>query len=196
MIENAKARASDSVAARFSRMMNATTSPVGMFGDPPVVAAATAVFLLIYLAARGSDASPLMQQICLVLTAIPIGLAILVALLLLGSRGRVVSWLADQPFPIENMNAVLNGLGEGLEITFREAVPKAPELYQKLDSVHPDCFVTDEKENAVTVRIGVVDSKRNPAYTNHQRYRRVLELVERVLVPLHANAPIETVRVK
>ena len=61
---------------------------------------------------------------------------------------------------------------------------------------HPDCFVTDTKEQVLVVRIGVVDNKRTPAASNYRRYRRVIDLVERVLVPLHAESTIETVRVK
>ena len=64
--------------------------------------------------------------------------------------------------------------------------------------MHPDAFVTGGVEDARTldIRIGVVDSKRNPAATNHQRYARVRELVERVLVPLAERYPIQSVRVK
>lgn len=192
----AEARAGELVAERFSRIMNATTSPLGVAGDPPVAAAATAVLLVSYLAARQSEASPAVQQVLLVLTGVPLALAIVVALALLGARRRVVGWLAGLPFPVENMNAILNGLGDGLEITFRHRVPETPALNAKLDAIHPDCFVTDSKEQIVVVRIGVVDSKRNPAASNHRRYRRVMELVERVLVPLHGEMPIETVRVK
>lgn len=193
-----KAQANDLVAERFSRMMNATTSPLGVAGDPPVTAAATAVLLVAYLAARRSDAAPAVQQVLMVLVLVPIVVAIAVALALLGARGKVVAWLAAQPFPIENMNAILNGLGDGLEVTFKEGVkvPETPALNAKLDAIHTDCFVTDSKDQTVVMRIGVVDDKRNPAVSNHRRYRRVIDLVERVLVPLHAEHPIETVRVK
>lgn len=193
---NNDSSASELVAARFSRMMNATTSPLGVAGDPPVAAAATAVLLVAYLAARQSDASPIVQQVLLILTGVPLAIAILIAIALLGARRRVVAWLAGLPFPVENMNAVLNGLGDGLEITFKDSVPGTPELNAKLDEIHTDCFVTDSKDAIVVVRIGVVDSKRNPAASNHRRYQRVIELVERVLVPLHGAHPIETVRVK
>lgn len=190
------AEASELVAERFSRIMNATTSPLGVAGDPPVTAAITAVFLVAYLAARQSDAAPLVQQVLLVLAGLPVAAAILVPLALLGARRRVVAWLAGLPFPVENMNALLNGLGDGLEVTFRGAVPETPQLNAKLDEIHADCFVTDSKDQTVTIRIGVVDSKRNPAASNHRRYERVLELVERVLVPLHEGRPIDVVRVR
>lgn len=187
--------ANDLVAGRFSRMMNATTSPAGVIGDPPIVAVVTAVLLLSYLAARRSDASPVVQQALLVLVALPTAVALVVALSLLGARKRVVRWLAAQPFPIENMNAVLNGLGDCLEVTFKSAPPETPALNAKLDAISPDCFVADSKEQVVLLKIGVVDDKRNPAASNHRRYRRVIALVERMLVPLHAEHPIESVRV-
>jgi hypothetical protein len=193
-----KAQANDLVAQRFSRLMNATTSPLGMVGDPPVVAAATAVLLVAYLAARRSDAAPMLQQVLLVLALVPVGFAILVTFAILGARGKVVAWLAGLPFPLENMNAILNGLGEELEITFKEgvAVPETAALNPKLDAIHPDSFVTDTREQTVVIRIGVVDNKRTPAASNYRRYRRVLDLVERVLVPMHAESAIESVRVK
>ena len=193
MTEN---EANELVAGRFSRMMNATTSPIGVAADPPVVAVATAVLLVAYLAARRSDAAPIAQQVLLVLVALPVAAAILVSLALLGARRRVVKWLAAQPFPVENMNAVLNGLGDSLEVTFKGAAPDTPALNAKLDAVHPDCFVVGHEDQIVLMKIGVVDDKRNPAVSNHRRYRRVLEMVERMLVPLHAEHPIETVRVQ
>ena len=193
-----EAQANELVAERFSRMMNATTSPLGVAGDPPVTAAATAVLLVAYLAARRSDAPEGLQQVLMVLALLPMVVAIGVAAALIGARGKVVKWLAKQPFPIENMNAVLNGLGEGLEVTFKEGVtvPETPALNAKLDAIHPDSFVTDTKDQIVVMRIGVVDNKRNPAASNFRRYRRTIDLVEKVLVPLHAEHPIESVRVK
>ena len=62
-----EAQANELVAERFSRMMNATTSPLGVAGDPPVTAAATAVLLVAYLAARRSDAPEGLQQVLMVL---------------------------------------------------------------------------------------------------------------------------------
>jgi len=176
--------------------MNATTSPAGIAGDPPIAAAATAVFLLSYLGARQAGAPPTVQLVLLVLVGVPTAVAIVIALALLGARGRVIDWLAGLPFPVENMNSVLNGLGDGLEVTFKDTVPETPALNTQLDAVHTDSFVTDTTEQVVVIRIGVVDSKRNPAASNHRRYRRVLDLIERVLVPLYENHPIESVRVR
>ena len=191
-------RADQSVSTRFTRLMNATTSPRGVLTDPPLVALASGVLLLSFLGALGAGLDPAVVRALGVLAALPLTVAVLVSLALLGARRRVIAWLARQPFPVENMNAVLNGLGESLEVTFAGPPPAASEINPELDKVHPDAFVTGGVEEARTIdiRIGVIDSKRNPAASNHQRYARVLLLVERVLVPLAERHPIESVRVK
>ncbi|WP_437282849.1 hypothetical protein WME90_20415 [Sorangium sp. So ce375] len=193
-----EARADQSVSARFTRLMNASTSRWGVLTDPPLVALASGVLLLAFLGALGRDAGPEVARALGALVFAPITVALVVSVALRGARRAVVAWLARQPFPVENLNAVLNGLGEALEVTFVGAPPEATELNVELDKVHPDAFVTGSVEDARTVdiRIGVVDSKRNPAATNHQRYARVRELVERVLVPLAERYPIQVVRVK
>ncbi|WP_437942383.1 hypothetical protein [Sorangium sp. So ce341] len=194
----AERRAEESVSARFTRIMNASTSRWGVLTDPPLVALASGAFLLAFLAALGRDAGPSVARALGALALAPIAVALVVSVALRGARREVVAWLARQPFPVENLNAVLNGLGEALEVTFAGAVPDSAELNVELDKVHPDAFVTGGVEDARTldIRIGVVDSKRNPAATNHQRYARVRELVERVLVPLAERYPIQSVRVK
>jgi hypothetical protein len=191
-------RADQSVSTRFTRIMNATTSRWGMLTDPPLVALATGVLLLAFLGALGAGLDPGVVRALGALAALPISVAVLLSLALLGARRRVVAWLTRQPFPVENMNAVLNGLGEALEVTFTGAQPGVEELNRELDKVHPDAFVTGgvEETRTVDVRIGVVDSKRNPAASNHQRYARTVALVERVLVPLAERYPIACVRVK
>ncbi|AUX43306.1 hypothetical protein SOCE26_047510 [Sorangium cellulosum] len=196
--ELAEQRAAESVSARFTRVMNASTSRFGVLTDPPLVALATGVFLLVFLGAMGKDAGPSVVRALGALVFVPIAVALVTSVALRGARREVVAWLARQPFPVENLNAVLNGLGEALEVSFARAVPDTAELNIALDKVHPDAFVTGGVEDAHTldIRIGVVDSKRNPAATNHQRYARVRELVERVLVPLAERYPIESVRVK
>ncbi|WP_437493480.1 hypothetical protein WME75_20660 [Sorangium sp. So ce1014] len=194
----AEQRADQSVSARFTRLMNASTSRWGVLTDPPLVALASSVFLLAFLAALGRDVGPAVARPLGALVLAPIAVALVVSVALRGARRAVVAWLARQPFPVENLNAVLNGLGEGLEVTFAGAVPEAAELNAELDKVHPDAFVTGgvEDARALDIRIGVIDSKRNPAATNHQRYARVRELVERALVPLAERYPIQSVRVK
>jgi hypothetical protein len=198
---NDRERAEQSVSARFTRIMNATTSRFGMFSDPPVVAILSGIGLIAFLAALQLGASRDVAYALVVVMALPIAAALLITVGLLGSRKRVVDWIASVPFPVENMNAVLNGLGEFLEVQFKDGGPTSVELNKELDTVHPDCFVTKVTPEQgpvefIELRIGVVDSKRNPAATNHQRYERVRALVERVLIPLSKRFPITEVRVK
>ncbi|MFO0761803.1 MAG: hypothetical protein U0359_35510 [Byssovorax sp.] len=206
-----EARAAESVASRFTRIMNATTSPIGVLSDPPIIAVCTAPLLIAFLAALRLEASPTVVQGLAALAALPTALGLVVSLLLLGARGRVVAWMGGLPFPIENMNALLNGLGDGLELAFEGACPSSAELNKALDQVSAESFVTRAPDSPgaspaqgeapagssqIEIRIGVVDSKRNPAASNHERYLRVRALVDRVLVPLHARFPLAEVRVK
>jgi hypothetical protein len=205
-----RARAGESVARRFTRIMNATTSPVGVLTDPPIIAFVTAPLLVALLAAAQLEADPRLVRLLAGLTALPFVVAVVVSLALMRSRARVVDWLAGLPFPVENMNAVLNGLGEALEVTFQGAAPSSRELNAELDKVSAESFVVRGPDTATPgdaaakappdpvfeIRIGVVDSTRNPAGSNHQRFERVRSLVEAVLLPLHARLPVAEVRVK
>lgn len=212
----ARTRAEESIATRFTRIMNATTSPYGVLCDPAFVAVATAPLFLAFLGALELDASKGVVWAFGALFALPFAVALVVSAALLGSKRRVVDWLAGVPFPIENMNAVLNGLGDAIEVTFVADCPKSTELNQELDKVATEVFVmrapdiepdapqaSDGKvtpastpENVVEIRIGVVDSKRNPAGSNHRRYERVRAIVGAVLVPLHARFKIVEARIK
>jgi hypothetical protein len=198
---SAGARADQSVSVRFTRVMNATTSRWGVLTDPSVVGLATAPIAVALLAAVRLEASPTALLVLEILVVVPIAVAVATALALGSARGRVVAWLADQPFPIENLNAVLNGLGDALEITFADAAPDAKALNAAFDAVSPDCFVSRTVADTgdprvVEVRIGVIDSKRNPSDSNHRRFERVRRLVTNVLRPLAATSPIVEVRVK
>lgn len=213
----ARQRAEESVATRFTRVMNATTSRFGVLTDPPMVAICTSPLLIALLAALRLEADPAVIQALGALAALPLVVAVVVSLALRGARARVVAWLSGLPFPVENMNAILNGLGEGLEITFVDACPSSPELNAELDKISPDAFVTHapdvappagegaegagagrkgEGPKVIEIRIGVVDSPRNPAASNHQRFERVRALVSSVLVPLHERFKVASVRVK
>ncbi|MCK6590047.1 MAG: hypothetical protein HUU21_34380 [Polyangiaceae bacterium] len=198
---NDRERAEQSVSARFTRIMNATTSRYGMFSDPPVVALLSGIGLIVLLAALHRGASRDVAYALAGVMVLPIVIALAVTLGLSGARRRVVDWIAGVPFPVENMNAVLNGLGEFLEVQFKEGGPTSVELNKELDQIHPDCFVTkvipeEGPVETIELRIGVVDSKRNPSASNHLRYERVIAIVERVLVPLSKRFPIVDVRVK
>jgi hypothetical protein len=194
---DARARADESVATRFSRVMNATTSPLGVLTDPPLIAVVTAIFFIAFLAAVRMDLAGLVPVFG-VIAAAPVATAILTGLALTGGRKKVVDWLARVPFPLENMNAVLNGVGESLEVVFEGDRPTAADLNAKLEQIHADTFIMrhEPEENFIEVRIGVVDSKRNPSATNHARYARVQRIVDEVLVPLAKEHPIASVRVK
>ena len=214
MAETKEARllaADQSISTHFTRVMNATTSRWGMLTDPSIIGLCTAPLALGLLAAIRTEASPAVVTVLEVLAVVPLAVALTLWMVLRGARPKVVAWLASVPFPVENMNGVLNGLGEVLEITFRDAAPPTPELNAALDRVSPECFVTRGKEDdggyrerpdqggnplSVEVRIGVVDSTRNPSASNHQRYERVRALVGEVLIPLAGRHPIVEVRVK
>jgi hypothetical protein len=199
--EDARTRAAESISARFTRVMNATPSRWGMFTDPSIVGVVTAPIVVALVAAVRVEAAPAVITALQALAAVPLAIAVGTVLAQRGARAEVVGWLAGLPFPVENMNAVLNGLGESLEVTFRAAAPGVKELNAVLERVSADCFVSkgpdDTKDPAVVeMRIGVVDEKRNPSVSNHRRYVRVQALVAEVLVPLGEEHPIVEVRVK
>jgi hypothetical protein len=201
MADAAHERADQSVSASFTRVMNATTSRWGFLTDPSIVGVATAPFAVGALAAVRLEAAQGITVLLEVLAILPALVALLATLGLRGARENVVAWLAAQPFPIENVNAVLNGLGEALEITFRARAPDVKTLNAALDRVSPDCFVgkgtEDTKdERVLEIRIGIIDSKRNPSGSNHRRFTRVKALVADVLVPLADESAVVEVRVK
>lgn len=191
-------RAEESVATRFSRLMNATTTPLGVFTDPPVVAAATAPLFLGYLALLRLDLPSIATRAALGLLLAPLAVALVLSLVIRGARARLIDWLAAKPFPVENMNAVLNGLGELLEVEFDAEPPEQAEVNRALEAVSPDAFVTEREPESrrVKIRVGVVDSKYNPAASNHARFVRVQRIVDEVLVPLSSARPIVAVRIE
>jgi hypothetical protein len=178
--------------------MNATTSRWGMLTDASIVGAATAPALIALLVAIRVDAAPFVITALEAVAAVPLALAVALTLGLMGARSRVIDWLASLPFPLENVNGLLNGVGETLEITFRDGRPEVVDLNRALDAVSEECFVADGADGRpwMEVRIGVVDSKRNPAASNHRRYERVRAILSRVLIPLSERFPIVEVRVK
>jgi hypothetical protein len=204
-MSESRQRAAESVSARFTRVMNASTSPLGMFTDPSVVGFFTAPPVVALVAALRMEASPGVLLGLKLLAATPIAVAVILSLVLMRARAQVIDWLAGLPFPVENLNAVLNGLGESLVVTFRDAAPAVPELNVALEKISAEAFVTESGPEAaaapgeprwVDLRIGVVDSKRNPAASNHRRFAQVRAIVSEVLVPLAERCPIAEVRVK
>ncbi len=189
--------AEQSVAKRFSRIMCAATSPVGVLTDPPVVGLTAAVLLPIAIALYQTVLAPEQVYVIYGAVALPILVAVGAWLSLLGARRNVVRWLATLPFPVDNVNALLNGVGQNLLVRFAETPPDRAALNALLEQVHVDSFALEyaEEEPEVEVRIGVLDSKFNPAAANYRRYSRTQQLVEDCLVPLSKDHRIESVRV-
>lgn len=198
MDEDRRKQAEESIAPRFSRLMGSTVSPYGMFTDPPLVSVLTAgtMFTALYLAARYPD--PMVRGGLAVFALAPVIAALIITVRLRQARGRVVDWLAGLPFPIVNMNGLLHGVAHHLTIRFEESRPPKHELNEVLEGVHPDSFALEFAEDGkleVDVLIGVLDSKLNPARAHYQRFRRVTELVERVLIPMSKRHPITQILV-
>ena len=103
-------RAAQAIAARFSRLMNASTSPFGVLGDPASAGVPTAIFFVAYLVARSRDAAPDVVRSLGLLSFAPLLVVVVSSLALIGARARVIAWLAGLPFPLENVNALLNGI--------------------------------------------------------------------------------------
>ncbi len=188
--------AQSNVAERFTRIMRASTSPWGVLTDPPVVCAAMAALVVpAAILLRLDLLSP--AWLLWALAATPPLAALMVNLALRGAREQVIAWLAAQPFAIENMNALLDGVGQSVLVRFAGEPPTREALNALLEAVHEDCFALDfaRDEPEVEVRIGVPDSKLNPAAAHHRRYRRLRQLVEQALLPLHQDHPIAWARV-
>lgn len=192
-------QANELVARRFSRLMNAASSPLGVWSDPPVIALAGAVTVTTALLVARFVVTPPPSWALWSFALAPFVLGACAILAISGARAKVVDWLASLPFPVENMNGLLNGVGQNLVIRFRDSRPTRDELDAALQAVHEDCFALEFHEQdpkiEVEARIGVLDSKLNPPRAHYRRYRRVREIVERALVPLSERHPIESVRV-
>ena len=191
--------ASESVAENFTRVMNATPSSLGPFCDlmgASILSGALVVGGLFGIR-RSTDASALYTV--LAVAAVPLVASLLLSASLRGSRDAVVKWLCSLPFPVDNLNAVLAGLGDTVELVFAEQadLPTRATLQPRLDAVSDDVLLVKERpeERTVEIRLGVIDSKRMPLRTNHQRWKRLVDVVEQVLVPLSKSTPIERVRI-
>ena len=190
--------AAERLATRFTRPMRAAISPYGVLTDPPVICALIAVVVVISVILYNLDVIN-EPQLPIVYAAIaaPVLLGVGVNIALGRAHPRLVRWLAELPFPVDNMNALLNGVGQSLVVRFEDAPPTREELNASLEQVHEDCFALelDESQREVEVAIGVPDSKMNPAGASHRRYRRVVQLVEQSLLPLAEQHPIESIRI-
>ena len=199
----ARRRAEDSVATHFTRPMNAATSPYGVATDLSMASAFAAIpiVLLVREAVDGGLGSPASIALGL-LVAVPVAGSLVIAAQLRGARGRVIDWLAAQPFPIDNVNSLLVGISDSFEVAFEPEDAGTPmlarEALQKLvDRVSDDTLATGtfETERRAEIKIGVVESRRLPLRSAYLRYERFRRLVEEVLVPLHRSRPIRQLRV-
>ena len=75
-------------------------------------------------------------------------------------------------------------------------VTRAPDAVSPIEGASPDTATPPLDRRILEVRIGVVDSTRNPSASNFQRYERVRALIDTVLVPLHAKHVVIEVRIK
>jgi hypothetical protein len=199
-----RSRAEESLASSFTRVMNATPARWGVLSDVAFSAASASVVLAVGLAiaARSPNGSDVIS-VCLAVAAIPIVITTVASIIQLRSRGRVIDWLVTLPFPVENVNGLLAGVVDTIEVYFEKlppgaSLPTREEIQPRLDAISDDAFLLGDlpEERLIEIKIGVPDSKRNPLWANHKRWVRVLEIVSTVLVPLHSRLPIERVRVQ
>jgi hypothetical protein len=191
--------ASESVAEKFTRVMNATPSPLGPFSDFMAASVlAGAIVMGGFFGIRRSN-DPSLLLVVLAFAAVPLVASAFVSLWLRGSRAKVVEWLCSLPFPVDNLNAILAGLGDTVEIVFAAGaqLPTRATLQPRLETVSDDVLLVKERteERTLEIRLGVIDSKRLPLRSNHQRWQRLLDLMQKVIVPLAESNPIARVRI-
>jgi len=191
--------ASESVAERFTRVMKATPSPVGAWCDLMAASALSGSFLVVGLFVIRRSTNSTALYVALAIAAVPLALSALLSTTLGGSRAAVVRWLSSLPFPIENLNALLAGLGDTIEVYFEPGadLPTRATFQPKLDEVSDDILLVNERpdERSLEIRLGVIDSKHMPLVTNHRRWKRFVELCDRTLVPLSKATPIRKILV-
>lgn len=194
-----RTQAEESVAAHFTRVMNATPSPWGIYSDFILAGVTAGLIALAGLVVGPRLLRPdLAVAVVIALTAVPFVVSGVASYALRQrSRDRVVDWIAKLPFEIVNLNAVLAGLGDTIELTFQKDVPlpARSSLQPKLEQISDDLLVTEERpeERLIQIRLGVIDSKHLPQRTNHVRWARLCAIMDRVIVSLHETNPIERI---
>ena len=189
------AEASECVAEKFTRVMNATPSPLGPLSDLGAASVLSGLIVVLgfFGIRRSNDASLL--YVVLGVAAVPLIASAILSALTRDSRAKVVAWLCTVPFPIDNLNALLAGLGDTVEIVLAAGgeLPTRAELQPRLDAISDDVLLVKERadQRVLEIRLGVIDSKRMPLRTNHQRWQRLVDVMEKVIVPLHKTNPIE-----
>src|SRR5258706_569954 len=189
--------ANESVAEKFTNVMNATPSSLSGWCDLTVASVVSGLLLAVGLFIIRHTSDPSRLYTVLAVAASPFLGSYGLLLGLRRSRHVVVGWLTTLPFPVDNMNALLAGMGDTIEVFFerRAELPDRSSLQPKLDEVSDDVLLVKERpeEHSLEIRLGVIDSKRMPFRTNHQRYQRFCDVIERVLVPLSKTATISRV---
>jgi hypothetical protein len=179
--------------------MNATPSPLGPLSDfiSASILSGAIIAIGLFVIRRSSDPAALYSVLGAV--AVPFAVCAMVSFKLRGTREKVVAWLTTLPFPVDNLNSLLAGLGDTVELVFTPgtAMPARAELQPRLETVSDDILLVKERpeERSVEIRLGVIDSKRVPLYTNHQRWKRLCDVTEKVFVPLAKESPIERMRI-
>src|SRR5258708_444718 len=112
---------SERIAEKFTRVMSATPSPRGAWCDLTAASVLSGLVLAVGLFAIRKSSDPRSVELVLVVAALPLSASFLLSLTLGGSRSVVVRWLASLPFPIDNMNAVLAGLGDTIQVGVQTA---------------------------------------------------------------------------
>jgi hypothetical protein len=195
-----RAQASDLIAVRFDRTMNACTSSRGVYCDLSLASIFSALpLVLLVRQAAGGDLRSGTTVALVVIALAPVLISLAVGFSLRGARERVIDWIALHPFPVENLNSLLSGISDEFEIQFHPDAPllSREDLQKLLDPISDDTLATEvnEETHSASVKIGVIDSKRVPLRTNYLRYVRFQRIVDEVLIPLHQQRPITAVRV-
>src|SRR5258708_28291806 len=118
--------AGESVAEKFTRVMNATTSPLGAYSDVGAASVVSGALVVIGFFAIHRSTDPSSIYVALAVAAFPLVASVLVSTFLTGSRRVVVDWLASLPFPVGNMNALFAGLGHTIQVHFESRVSLPP----------------------------------------------------------------------
>ena len=189
--------ANECVAEKFTRVMNATPSPLGPLSDLGAASVLSGLIVVIGFFALRRSADVSLLYAVFAVAAVPLAANVVLSFLVRDSRAKVVAWLCSVPFAVDNLNALLAGLGDTVEIAFAPGgeLPTRATLQPRLEAVSEDVLLVKERadQRTLEIRLGVIDSKRMPLRTNHQRWKRLVELTEKVLIPLHQNSPIERV---
>ncbi|HEY3595836.1 MAG TPA: hypothetical protein VGL13_18250, partial [Polyangiaceae bacterium] len=140
-----RTEASEQVAAKFTRMMNATTSRYGLLSDVGSASILSGAVLVVGLIALGRSADPTWRTIILVIALLPILASVVAARAFSGAREKVVSWLAALPFPVDNFNAILAGTGDTVEVVFARAMPERSAIEPGLDRLSEEILILGER---------------------------------------------------